>query len=226
MKITDSYPAIFNHVATVSCDNGSKCLWTVSENSPTSKIQQLRVSFRANDYLCLDERATKQMPDITTSRTSHFKDDECDGIGIFTTDNCTKIVFVDLKSNFDATKIQHGFSQNLASLIKLHSMMSLCDGYSLADLAVEFVVACCCFQDEDKETKTMDWMLRQRTSDPNSFVAQVAYPLYNKGSIEIKLGDFPQLLSLPINPYLYDKKVKLTLLLSANYSDNYVDYSL
>lgn len=226
MKITDSFPAIFNHVATVSCGEGNSCLWMVSESSPSSKMQQLRVSFCANDYLCLDERATKQMPDITTSRTSHLKDDECDGIGIFITANGTKMVFVDLKSNFDTTKIQHGFSQSLASLIKLHSMMSLCDGYNLADFSVEFVVACSCFPDEDRETKTLDWMLRQRTSVPDSFVAQVAYPLYDKGSIEVKLGDLPQLFSLPINPDLYDKKVKLTLVRSVNYTDNYADYSL
>lgn len=226
MKITDSYPAIFDQVATISCGDGSTCVWTVSESNPSSKIQQLRVSFNASDYLCLDERATKNMSDITTARTSHFHDDECDGIGIFTADTGTKMVFVDLKSNFDLNKIQHGFSQSLASFIKLHSMMSLCDGYSLADFSVEFVVACCCFPDEDKETKTLDWMLRQRTIAPGSFVAKVAYPLYDKGSIEVKLGDFPQLVALPLHVDLYEKKVKLTLVRSTNYADNFAAYSL
>lgn len=226
MKITESYPSIFDRVATVQCSVGNPNQWTVNERSASSKIKQLRVSFKANDYLCLDEAATKQMPDVTTSRSSFLVDDECDGIGIFQTAAGTTMVFVDLKSNFDTSKIQHGFAQSLASLVKMHGMLSLCDGYSLADTSLEFVVACCCFPDEDKETKVLDWMLRQRTSDPDSFVAQVAYPLYDKGSIQVKLGDFPQLATLPLNGELYNKNVKLTLVRSAHYTDNYADYTL
>jgi hypothetical protein len=226
MKITESFPSIFDRVPKVPCSVGNLNLWTVNERNASCKIKQLRVSFTANDFLCLDEVATKQMQDVTTSRSSFFVDDECDGIGIFQTEAGITMVFVDLKSNFDTNKIQHGFAQSLASLIKMHSMLSLCDGYNLADTSLEFVVACCCFPDEDKETKVLDWMLRQRTSDPGSFVAQVAYPLYDKGSIQVKIGDFPQLSTLPLNGDLYNKNVKLTLVRSAQYTDNYVDYTL
>lgn len=226
MKIIESYPSIFDRVATVQCSVGNPNLWIVNERSTSSKIRQLRVSFTASDYLCLDEAATKQMPDVTTSRSSFLVDDVCDGIGIFQTAASTTMVFVDLKSNFDTNKIQHGFAQTLASLVKMHGMMSLCDGYNLADTSLVFVVACCCFPDEDKETKVLDWMLRQRTCDHGSFVARVAYPLYNKGSIQVKLGDFPQLITLPLNSDLYNKDVKLTLVRSAHYADNYADYTL
>lgn len=226
MKLTESYRKIFDRVTTIACAEEAPNLWMVSECKPSSRLKQLRVHFTADSYVFFDDTVCKNMPDITKFRTSHIKDDECDGIGIFQSGVGTTMVFVDLKSNFNTTKIQHGFSQGLTSFVKLHTMLSLCDGYNLSETSLEFVVACCCFPDEDKETKTLDWMLRQRTSEPDSFVSRVAYPLYEKGCIQVRIGDFPQLSSLPLNMEIYNKSVKLSLVRSACYTDNYADYSL
>lgn len=226
MKITESYLRVFNQVPRKDCVVGSPNEWAIVEKKPTAKVKRLSVYFCSDNYLCFDERAVDGMDDLTTKRTSFIDDEKCDGIGFFQKGDKTTMVFVDLKSNFDTGKIQHGFSQGLTSLLKMHSMLSLCEGYDLGNINLEFVVACCCFPNEDKETEICDWMLRESTAKPDSFVSRVAYPLYEKGSISVKIKDFPQMEKAPFCRELMEQDVKLTLIRTAKYTDDYATYTI
>lgn len=226
MTINNSFPVIFDKVHSISCYNGNPCKWTIVENSNSSKIKYLHVYFTSDDYICFDEKVVKKMPDLTKSRSSLLLDDDCDGIGIFQKGTGTYFLFVDLKSNFDTNKIQHGFIQGLSSFFKLHSMLSLCDGYNIDDTNIEFVVACCCFQNKDKESEVIHWMWKQNELDSKSFVSKVAYPLYQSGSIIIKIGEIPQFSSLPFNNHIINKEVKLTLVRSSDYGHDFAEYYL
>lgn len=226
MTIIDSYPIVFDNVNRLLCTSGNPNVWVVDEKDPQAKISQLKVFFHTDQYLCFDEQATKGMSDITTSRTSHIIDDECDGIGVFNNEGLNLLVFADLKSNFDTNKIQHAFVQSLCSFMKLHSMLSLCEGYDLEQSDIEFVVTSCCFPNKDKETNTYEWLVREKTANPNSFVSRIAYPLLQNGSTSIFIKDFPIVENIPFNKKILDKKVRLSLVRSKNYTDTFVEYHL
>lgn len=226
MTIIDSYPIVFDNVNPSSCTLGNPNVWKVFEKKAEAKISRLNVYFHTNRYLCFDEKLTKNMPDISTTRTTHILDDGCDGIGIFINEDKNYLVFADLKSNFDTNKIQHAFVQSLCSFMKLHSMLSLCEGYDIEQSNIEFVATSCCFHDQDKETSTYEWLLREKTANPDSFASRIAYPLLKTGSIFIHIKDFPQAKSIPFSQRILDKKVRLSLVRSKNYNDNFVDYNL
>ena len=226
MRIIDSYPKVFNQVVPQTCISGNPCQWDINEFNSSAKMKQLRIFFSKCDYLCFDEKVVKGMGSMFSGRTSNLEDDDCDGIGIFQNGDWVRMYFVDLKSGFDIDKIQHGFVQSLNSFFKMHAMMSLCEGYHISGTKLEFIVACKCFQDNEKETKTCDWMLRKRTADPESFAAKVAYPLYRNGSMNIKIKDFPEVAILPFSNEIRDCVVKLTLVRTANYLDEYAIYNI
>lgn len=226
MTIIDTYPKVFDNVIPLSCTSENPNMWMVCEKNPQAKISLLKIYYHTNKHLCFDEQITKDMPDITTVRTTHILDDECDGLGIFISKEKELLVFVDLKSNFDTKKIQHAFIQSLCSFMKLHSMLSLCDCYDITKNEIEFIVTSCCFPNENKETEVYDWLLREKTAHPDSFATRIVYPLLKHGSICIQIKDFPIIENVPFNNDLLHKKVRLTLVRSKNYNDSCIEYTL
>lgn len=226
MRIIDSYPKVFNQVVPQACVSGNPCQWNINEYNSKAKVRQLRIFFPSCNHLCYDDSIVKGLWSSISKKISDFNDEDCDGIGIFQTDAVLKLVFVDLKSKFSVEKICQGFSQGLTSLFKMLAMMSLCEGYCTDGIKYEFIVACSCFQDEDKETRAYQDMLHMKMVKPNSFAAKVIYPLFQKGSIKVILKDFPQIGTLPFCNQLVENEVKLTLVRTAKFEDSYADYSM
>ena len=132
------------------------------------------------------------------------------------------MLFCDLKSSFDTKNIKKGFSQDLLSFIKLHMLLSLCDGYNLDEIKIDFIVTCKCFENEVKKADILSRVHSGLIANKDVFINAILYPLLVKGEKCIKLGDFPQIAGLDINPDIKNKKVKLRLLTSSNYADDFV----
>lgn len=226
MRTADSFLQIFDKTNTSISAKSPDLVWCVVETAPDAGIKRLEVDMRNADYFAFDDSLCKNIPRVTSGISSSLKDSECDGIAIIEKDNRSLMIFCDLKPTFDTKKIRKGFSQDLFSFIKLHMLLSICNNYELDDFDIDFIVACKCFENIAKRADILSRVQNNQIVDKDYFINSLLYPLIKNGEKCVRLGDFPQIAGLDINPGIKNKKVKLRLLTSSNYTDDFVKYSI
>jgi hypothetical protein len=182
-----------------------------------SKVKE--VTFEKEDctFFVGNESLLNDMPGITKNRSAFLSDSKCDGVVfMLPEDNEEKLCLVELKSNFDTRKIQEALSQNIHSLLKLHAMLSLCDGYDWDQLSIELIVACQCFKDKDQEGSVM--LNLNKLKQQNEF-GKSLYKLVKDGHIKVHLGNLYMAQIDGLSKKIKDKEVTLTLLTTENYGD-------
>lgn len=226
MKIADSFLQIFDKTKHHISSSSPEILWTIKEVSCDASIKKLHVKIGGLDFYAFDERLTKGMGHITNTRSTILEDKECDGIAFVEDLDKCRLIFCDLKSKFDSKKINHGFNQDLMSFLKMHMLLSICDGYELKDFDIDFIVACKCFEDDNKQDSFLHMLQSKQIADSDSFNTNILTSLLTKGEKCVKIGDFPNMSNINIHPSIKDKKIKLRLLMSNNYNDDFVNYSI
>ncbi len=226
MRIADSFLQIFDLTRkNISYCSPSK-IWTVTENTPNAGIKNLHINMGGLDFCAFNEDLTKGMKHITTDRSSILFDKECDGIAFIENTGKKRIVFCDLKSTFDSGKVRYGFYQNLISFLKMHMLLSICNGYDLMDFDIDFIVACKCFANKNKKENFIHLLQSNQIKGADKFDRNIFYSLIEEGEKCIKIGDLPKISSIDIHPNIRNKKIKLRLLMSEKFSDDFVNYSI
>ena len=226
MKLADSFLQIFDKTNTSISAKSPDLVWCVVETAPDAGIKRLFVDMNKADYVAFNELLCKSMPNITTQRSSNIEDSECDGIAMAEKDGRLLFIFCDLKPTFDTCKIIKAFKQDLLSFLKIKMLLSICNGFNFDDCDIDFIVACKCFATDEKRTDFISRLQMKQIAKVDAFSSKILYPLLLNGEKCVRLGDFPQIAGLDINPCIKNKKVKLRLLMSSNYADDYVNYSI
>lgn len=226
MRTADSFLQIFDKTNTSISAKSPDLVWCVVETAPDAGIKRLEVDMRSADFVAFDDSLCKNIPRVTSGISSSLKDSECDGIALIRKNDEDIMVFCDLKRSLDTKNIKKGFSQDLLSFIKLHMLLSLCNNYNLAEFKIDFIVTCKCFENEAKRADILLRVQNNQIVDKDYFINSLLYPLIKNGEKCVRLGDFPQIAGLDINPCIKNKNVKLRLLTSNNYADDFVNYRI
>lgn len=226
MKTADSFLQIFDKTRGCISADTSSSVWAVTETERKAGIKRFLIDMNKAEYVAFDDKLCKDKLHMPANVSSYFKDSNCDGIALIRKDDENLMVFCDLKASFDTKDIKKGFAQGLFSFIKLHTLLSLCNNYNLVEFNIDFIVVCKCFENEAKRADILLRVQDGQIADKDIFINAILYPLLKNGEICVKLGDFPQIAGLDINPCIKNKKVKLRLLMSSNYADDFVNYSI
>lgn len=142
---------------------GSLCIWQVTEVNKDAKLKRLEIDFRDADFVGFDQYLTKNMS-CFTDRSSTFFDKECDGVAFVSDGDKEGLLFVELKSSCAPDTISKAINQMCFSLLKLHSMLSLCQAYSLDNLNIRFCVAVS-KEDSDRSDKNIQFVKEMEILD-------------------------------------------------------------
>lgn len=226
MRIVDSFLQVFDRTHTHISAKSPAPVWTVVETKSSAKIKRLIIDVNGAEYVAFDDWVSKEMPNITTDRSTILENSECDGIAIIKREDNLCLLFCDLKSKFNNHKIIKALNQDLASFLKMYMLLSVCNGFELSNCNIDFIVACQCFENDNVKADMLSRIHSIQMENINSFDGVILYPLLMNGEVCVKLGDFPQVACLDINPIIKNKNVKLRLLTSSNYSDDFVSYRI
>lgn len=119
--------------------------WAIAEDDACASFKHLDLSFKG-DLLTLEKSSYKQIyGKINNQLTSKIEDLDCDGFAFYLSgedEGKKAIVAVELKSGFDSNDLVHAYKQVVYTYLKIHSLLSLCDGYNCLDYTFVGVIAC------------------------------------------------------------------------------------
>lgn len=196
----------------------------VTEHEQNATLVMLSVNKAGAEFVSFNHDLVKGMKDMTETRSSYLHDSDCDGIAFVSHNDVEGIVVAELKSRFSTKHICKAYSQIVFSFLKLHAMLSLCNGYAIGGLTIHFVVSCKCFQDELQEESVMNRISKVEMADPDSFEGKLLRKLLSKHRMTIKIGEIASIYGLAINPVVADKEITLALQLTNAYADNSAVY--
>jgi len=222
MTVSDSFCRFFDKTISGNYDyrKGNES-WNVHENDKGAKLTDLEIKFESSEFIGFNQEMTKSMPNITSSRSTLFKDKECDGVAILRKDNRENLLFVELKSKYDTRLVFCAIEQMCFSFLKMHSMLSLCNGYSLKDLDVTFCIATRCAEDNEK-AKAKLFISQALMSEEQKGFGQFFRKLVINGHTSIVMDDLFKLkcIDLPLHDDIKSKKVTVFLVISQRPEDN------
>lgn len=228
MKTIDNSFSIFFDKTKTDCTYGYCCNgsnnWTISETKKNAKLKQLTIQKKNTLFIGFNQKITKSMN--ICERSSNFKDKECDGFSFLKEKgNIVGLLFVELKSQYTSDKIEMSIKQMLFSFFKMHSMLSLCEGYSLDALDIYFCSATQCAKDEDEKAKLLKF-INDRIKNTND-VSKVFYnetgklfrELIIKGEAKRKVNFLLSTLkiNLPIHQNIAEKDLTIHLSTTSSY---------
>ena len=114
----------------------------------------------------------------------------------------------------------------VASFLKMHAMLSLCNEYSLDDMSVRFIAACQCFEDKDQEDGIYNRLSKEEQIDKTTFVSKFIRRLIEQHDVTVKFGEVISVWDLPLNQNLANKDVTLSLQVTQNFGDSSLVYVL
>lgn len=191
---------------------GSLCIWQVTESDKHAKLKRLEIDFRDVDFVGFDQYLTKNMP-CFTDRSSTFFDKECDGVAFVSDGDKEGLLFVELKSSCAPDTISKAINQMCFSLFKLHSMLSLCQAYSLDNLNIRFCVAVS-KEDSDRSGKNILFVKEMEIADRQ--IGKVYRELFLRNRVKTDLCCILNLcgITFPLTDLLKKKQVVVFLVKS------------
>lgn len=210
-------PAFAGHTVTLGA-------FDVTEHEQNATLTLLSVNKAGAEFVSFNHDLVKGMKDMTETRSSYLHDSDCDGIAFVSHNNVEGIVVAELKSRFSTKHICKAYSQIVFSFLKLHAMLSLCNGYAIDSLTIHFVVSCKCFQDKLQEESVMNLISKAEMANPDSFEGKLLRKLISTHRMTIKIGEIASMYGLAINPVVADKDIILALQLTNAYTDNSAVY--
>ncbi len=224
MLLSDSFMKMFDKVKILAGTGKSENIWKVMEHQPSATMNQLEVNANGT-FWGFNHEIVKSVKDITTRMSSKLEDKDCDGVAFLLDDvndyaKQKHLVFVELKSSFDISKIKGAFHQITMSFIKMHAWLSLCKGYDIDQLKVHFITACKCYKDEDQEANVMLRISQAQELETETFETKFLKPLLDEQNIKVKLSSFDDIEGLPFHDSICNKEIAMYLQLTAQYSNS------
>lgn len=224
MLLIDSFRRMFNKAFELARTGESQNIWKVMEHQPSATMNLLEVNANGT-FWGFDHRIVKGIKDVTTRVSSKLEDKDCDGVAFLLDDvnddvKQDHLVFVELKSNFDISKIEGAFHQITMSFIKMHAWLSLCKGYDIDQLKVHFITACKCYKDKDQEDNVMLRISQAQELEKETFETKFLKPLLDERNIKVKLSSFDDIKELPFHDSICNKEIAMYLQLTAEYSNS------
>lgn len=216
MQIIDSLHSVFDKKSNACvCTNGT---WAVYEEK---EVAFKKVTFHCEGacFGVLNNEFYKAIKETTENRSSFLKDSDCDGISFFDDRSSLQLLLVDLKSSFSEQNISKAFKQDFFSLLKIHMMLSLCEGYSLDSLLIRFFAVCPPCASLDDKAIILDRIYLGEESDKERFENKYLMAYFKKGVFSCKMKDIPFVKDKHLNEDLLDATIQFQIVTAENYED-------
>ncbi len=226
MSVNTSFLELYDKTAQIGFTDyrSSVDSFDVTEHDAGVSMSQLRVMQTGAEFSSFNFQLVKGMKDITETRSSFLLDSDCDGIAFVNNNGQEGLVFAELKSRFSTKHLKKAFQQMMFSLLKIHSMLSLCQDYSINSLSIHFIAACQCFENNDQEDCVYNFLSKAEKEVCKNFEGLFMRKLIEQKNVVIKLGDLTRLWNLPLNSSLTGKTITLSLQFTQKYGDNSTIY--
>lgn len=227
MSVISSFGELYDKTLNPTFANftTSNDAFEVKEHDPKASTTLLRVEQAGAHFASFNYMLVKGMGDITERRSSHFENQDCDGVTFKTYRGQEGLVFAELKSKFSTQKVYEAFRQMTHSFLKMHAMLSLCKDYTFGDMTLHFIAACQCFEDKDQEEGIYNRLSKEEQIDKATFASKFLRKLIEQHDVTVKFGEVTAVWDLPINQNLADKEVTLSLQVTQNFGDSSLVYS-
>lgn len=197
-------------------------VWSVQETDPSATLTSLQVLKNNAEFIGFNQNLTKAICCLTHKRSSKFKDRECDGIAFVNINGKEeRLLFVELKSKFDTEPVFDAISQMCFSFLKMHSMLSLCEGYSLREIPIDFCAATKCAKDDDETAKVKIFISHASMSTTQAEKGTLLKSLFLDGKVSVKFHKLFQIMKidLPVCNDIKDKEITIYLQKTQTYNN-------
>lgn len=217
MVVTESFNRIFQKfpLRPIVSD------WDIIESDSQSTFTGLRIQYPGCSFHVVSQAVYKDMPCLTTKLSSFLQDCDCDGIAFTEKEGKMWVVLAELKSTLDSTDILKAYKQIVFSYLKIHSLLSLCDGFSaFTEWNLLGIIAC--RPPKDNYQKTQLDLLYLNMSESNSAKPDVRcmLRLYKERKLKTSFGNIPFLKRFPLDENLKGMSFTLCLHTAAQYADS------
>ena len=196
-------------------------LWMIKEQNNTH-TKQLNLQVLSDGLSPYVEHVNESNFSI---KSTHIEDKKCDGFAfVINHGKCDKLLFVELKDGLSGSSIVKALSQLFWSFVKMHSYLSMCSGYVLEDLSLEFVVATQNFANAEGRTRLEHFITRNISVPEKRETADFFYNLLKYGRVVLSMDRVLMIIGkqYPFNEKIVGKKVVIHHVVSANYGDSSV----
>ena len=226
MKEIDALKTIFNKKA--DAIHVCRDKWAITEKDKGATFRRLEILCTNKEFHVINNSFYQGIKNTTEDRSTYLWDSDCDGVCAIEIEGEKHYVFVDLKSNFDTKKVRDAYLQDLHTFLKMHTLLSLCEGYSLREeVVIDLIVACKTFRNQEQEDRVMDIIFQNVALEEASFEKDFLNDLlYGSQPKVCKLGDFISIKELPFHSEIKQAEVRMHLVLSEHYEDSSSIYNM
>ncbi len=223
MSVIDAISSVYDKV-TFNKSTGS---WEMKEDSPDSGFNSLTLMEDNLDFIDVPKSLYKNLPSITTKNSNKLKDLDCDGAVFALRENDPLLILGELKSNLKDVDAVHAYEQLIFTLLKLHTLFSLCKDYDINQYRLIGIIGFKPPKDKKQETFLKDkWMLMQDKSSKLDPKMNFLVKLYFERNISICLKNIFFIRGLPLPNSLANKKINLCLQMPKSYTDTSLEIEL
>lgn len=201
--------------------------WNISESNTNASFRSLDITFQGA-LLALDKASYQGIYGaVNTKISTKIEDRDCDGFAVYGVgagedERVQKaIVAVEMKSSFDSYDLMKAYKQLVYTYLKMHSLLSFCDGYHCLEYKIIGVIACHPPKDEGKYLASIH--ARKNSGEnvlPDLRFMDTMYQANSAGSCHmIPLSKVSFLQNLPLHPDLRNKTLHLYLHLTSGVND-------
>lgn len=151
MRLINNINALYNKAHFISSHKGLVSIYEPS-NADTKQVD---VNKAGVDFFLLNQSFYKTQTNITTDKSNLFHDSDCDGVIFYEENGQQNILTVELKSGFSGHEIQKGYKQIYFTLLKLYSLLSICDDFDFSNYQITAYLACQPVKDKNEESKIL-----------------------------------------------------------------------
>jgi hypothetical protein len=217
MEIIDSILSLYDKKA---CDcYCCSCNWVLTEADRSAILKKLTLFLDGATFGIIDNDFYKGLNKTTCDRSSFLTDNDCDGVSFCEKDGKMHLLFVDLKSSY--SNIEKAFKQNFFTLLKMHMFFSLCNGYNIENLTINFFVACSPFKDKDQKS---DILLNLNMADElgnlNYSEKCLLNHLHNGKETIVTISELPFVKSIKLNESIISSPIHLHIYAPESYGES------
>lgn len=138
---------------------------TVSVYEPgNADTKQVDICKNGIDFYLLNSTFYKGQADLTINKSTLLKDSDCDGVIFYEEDGQQYILNVELKSGFSGEEIRSGYKQIYFTLLKLYTLLSICEDFDFSKYRITAYLVCQPVKDENEESQILHNLLEKKTS--------------------------------------------------------------
>lgn len=217
MTIFDSLLSLYDK-KTCDCHCCSS-RWEVKELSNSATFRKLTFIKEGAVFGIIGDDFYKGLSKMTHERSSFLSDRNCDGVSFCEFNGKIHLLFVDLKSSF--SKIEDAFKQDFFTLLKIHMFLSLCKGYDLSSIAIDFFAASPPCKDENEKSSILSnlQIAEEHGSVSNIDKCFLDY-FFEGGSTLVRLKDFSFIKQQKLHETIMSSSIRLHIYTPSSYRES------